>query len=74
MHEIAETYRRRWFAYCRSLGLDEEAQRAIADEVIPNVTPGKFDRDGQVSRKSLFSNSRLFNQAMVELIRIEGCV
>ncbi|MDP8228172.1 MAG: DUF1018 domain-containing protein [Candidatus Electryoneaceae bacterium] len=64
MNDIISHRRRQWFYECGQLGIDEENQRVIADRIIPDNHPQKCDADGQVSRRLLFSETKLWNQAI----------
>src|SRR3990167_381076 len=55
--------RRTWFGWCQELGLDEDAQRTIAARFIPENHPLRFGPDGDVSRRALFADSRIFAAA-----------
>lgn len=66
--DVIEQRRRRWFGYCRELGLNDSLQRDIADSIIPDDYPGKFTDNGEVSRKPLFESAKQFNQAVLRLL------
>ena len=68
----AQARRRTWFAMCRTLGIQEIDQKAIADRFIPDSEPDKFNDDGEISRKPLFRNTRYWSAAFNHLKSIEN--
>lgn len=53
------------------LGIDEDTQRVIADELIPDNTRGKIRPDGEVSRIPIFTVRKIWDAANKHLQSLE---
>lgn len=70
--ELMTARRKSWYSRCHSLGIDDDNQRLIADNIIPDYYRGKYSADRQVSRKLLFTVNKLWHQADAYLRQLEG--
>jgi len=56
---------------CGQLSIGDDDQAVIADRFIPDNCPTKFKKDGEVSRKALFTHPRYWHYAYEYLRSIE---
>ena len=71
MNDTINQRRRTWFATCKTLGLTEDDQLAIAESFIPENCPIKYKPDGAVSRRAIFERVTVWNSAYGHLSKMQ---